>query len=195
MASQPEKSRLRNDVLRMRGSLSAIHRQAAESKVAQFLNELISQLKLVRLASYKNFQSEMALETWHATTPATLSFPRVDGDRLQFLRPQDLNAFEASSWGILEPKREGATVTSLQELDAVIVPGVAFDRRGSRLGYGKGYYDRALSNYLGIKIGVGFRAQLLEQDLPVESHDQQMDYIVTEDFVLSPINTEKRGTA
>jgi 5-formyltetrahydrofolate cyclo-ligase len=64
----------------------------------------------------------------------------------------------------------------------ILVPGVAFDRQGNRLGYGKGFYDRVLCGAGGssISVGVCFELQLVES-LPVEDHDQCLDLLVTEE--------------
>jgi 5-formyltetrahydrofolate cyclo-ligase len=67
------------------------------------------------------------------------------------------------------------------EPDWYLVPGVGFSLNGSRLGRGKGYYDRFLEDRKGIKIGLAWSGQLKE-NIPVESHDCYMDFIVTENF-------------
>ena len=63
-------------------------------------------------------------------------------------------------------------------LDLILVPGVAFDVRGQRLGRGKGFYDRLLAEISGVKCGVAFDEQLVER-IPDESHDARVDWIVT----------------
>jgi 5-formyltetrahydrofolate cyclo-ligase len=68
--------------------------------------------------------------------------------------------------------------------DVVIVPLLAFDRRGHRLGYGKGFYDRLLATSSGTTIGVGFAAQEVDA-LPAEAHDIRLDWIVTEREVIA----------
>lgn len=66
-------------------------------------------------------------------------------------------------------------------LDAILVPGLAFDLDGNRLGQGGGWYDRALAEgQNSLKIGVAFDCQVQETHIPHESHDQKMDYLVTE---------------
>lgn len=70
----------------------------------------------------------------------------------------------------------------------MLVPGVAFDKNGYRLGYGKGYYDNYLSDKPDIvKCGICFTMQLTD-DLPVNEHDVKMDHIITEDTPFSEIN-------
>jgi 5-formyltetrahydrofolate cyclo-ligase len=68
--------------------------------------------------------------------------------------------------------------------DLAIVPLLAFDRRGHRLGYGKGYYDRLLATSPITTIGVGFAAQEIDA-LPAESHDITLDWIITEREVIA----------
>jgi 5-formyltetrahydrofolate cyclo-ligase len=70
-----------------------------------------------------------------------------------------------------------------EDWDLAIVPLLAFDRRGYRLGYGKGFYDRLLSISPAITVGVAFAAQEVH-DLPVEAHDVPLDWIVTENEVI-----------
>ena len=64
------------------------------------------------------------------------------------------------------------------KFDLILVPGVAFDWRGHRLGRGKGFYDRLLAEMRGIKCGVAFDEQMVEE-MPAGTHDVRMDFIVT----------------
>ncbi len=82
--------------------------------------------------------------------------------------------------GILAPKWPEHTL-DVWKLSLVFVPGLAFDRQGYRLGYGRGYYDRFLQNKPEnvITIGLGYFCQLCEQ-VPHETHDQRLDYFVSE---------------
>jgi 5-formyltetrahydrofolate cyclo-ligase len=67
--------------------------------------------------------------------------------------------------------------------NAILIPGLSFDSTGSRLGRGKGYYDRYLQNFEGLKIGICYSFQLVEK-ITSEDHDVKMDYIVTENKIL-----------
>ena len=88
--------------------------------------------------------------------------------------------------GIPEPRPELRTGSIVQpgEIAAAIVPGSVFDPQGGRLGYGGGYYDRFLAQAApqAARIGLAFGLQLVDQ-VPIESHDQAMDFVVTEDNV------------
>ena len=75
-----------------------------------------------------------------------------------------------------------------KKIDVVLVPGVAFDKNFNRMGFGKGYYDKFLKEFEGIKIGVCHSFQLLDE-IPSEAHDVKMDVIVTEEEVWTKKNT------
>jgi 5-formyltetrahydrofolate cyclo-ligase len=116
------------------------------------------------------------------------AFPRIDGESLRFYHAHGAQWTAAHRWGLREPDPSASEEVQLHEFDGVLVLGLAFDRRGVRLGRGKGFYDRALSQYNGIKVGVAFSAQLAVE-LPMDAHDVRMDWIVTENDVLE--GTEK----
>lgn len=80
-------------------------------------------------------------------------------------------------FGVREPASSCAEISS-DKFDLVLVPGLAFDLSGNRLGRGWGFYDRLLEKTSGIKCGVGYDFQLLE-NIPAESHDAKVDFIVT----------------
>jgi 5-formyltetrahydrofolate cyclo-ligase len=80
-------------------------------------------------------------------------------------------------FGVREPASNCAEI-ALNQFDLILVPGMAFDLSGNRLGRGRGFYDRLLENASGIKCGVGYDFQLLEK-IPAELHDAKVDFILT----------------
>ena len=84
--------------------------------------------------------------------------------------------------GIMEPAADAPDVAP-SSIDLVIVPGVAFDRNGGRLGRGKGYYDRTLSKIAAVKIGVAFSWQLVET-VPMDAWDRPMDILIVDGDVI-----------
>ncbi|MDT8421833.1 MAG: 5-formyltetrahydrofolate cyclo-ligase [Desulfuromonadales bacterium] len=118
-------------------------------------------------------------------------YPRVNGERMAFIEVDDLGCLSSGSFGLLEP--EGGREVPVAELDLMVLPGVAFDRYGYRLGYGKGFYDRELhsAGFSGVLVGLCFGFQLLDR-LPVERHDVPVDCLVTEQgfFFRSPLRGE-----
>lgn len=79
-------------------------------------------------------------------------------------------------FGVFEPA--GDRPAPLNRLDLIVVPGLGFDLRGRRLGRGKGFYDRLLSEAAGVKCGICFEEQLLPE-IPVEPHDVGVDFLAT----------------
>ena len=92
---------------------------------------------------------------------------------------RSLDDLVESSRGLWEPDPARATLVDDAELDLVLVPGIAFDRRGWRIGFGAGLYDRFLAGAAAPRVALAFSLQILDS-LPVEPHDEPVDWIVTE---------------
>ena len=84
----------------------------------------------------------------------------------------------------MEPNPAESTPVALSDVDLAIIPGVAFDERGNRLGYGMGYYDRLLSRFKGSTVALAFELQILPS-VPREEHDVRVGKIVTEKRVIN----------
>lgn len=87
----------------------------------------------------------------------------------------------SGAYGISEPRR--VKEARIENIDAVLVPGLAFDRGGGRTGFGKGYYDRLLHSSCSVKIGLCYDFQIIDS-VPVQEHDVIMDFIVTEKEII-----------
>jgi 5-formyltetrahydrofolate cyclo-ligase len=109
-----------------------------------------------------------------------IALPRFDSANQNYAacRVQDLEKEIISGrFSIREPHKNCAEIP-LHEVDLILVPGIAFDLHGNRLGRGKGFYDRLLQKVRGSKIGIAFDEQIAEK-IPVEPHDVRMDFILT----------------
>jgi len=110
--------------------------------------------------------------------------PRMMPGHLMETRLYDPNIpMKTVSFGIAEPD-ERFELIPREEIDLVLVPAVCYDRRGYRLGFGGGYYDRWLEHYTGPKIGL-CRQVVLQDEVPTEPHDSWVDVLVTETENLS----------
>lgn len=110
-------------------------------------------------------------------------YPRVTGPLLEFAVVTRPGEFAPGAFGILEPT--GRQLVPFDEIDLLVVPGVAFDLAGHRLGYGKGFYDRVLARCRpGLqRVGFAYEFQVVEQ-LPAADHDCRLTHLVTEQRML-----------
>lgn len=118
------------------------------------------------------------LFSWALSKGKRLALPKVEGNELKLLKVKEDTQFVEGAFCIREPA-EGEEVQP-QEVDLALVPGIAFDRQGYRIGYGRGYYDRLLGKLGGLKVGVCYQFQLLEE-VPRDSWDVPVDLVVTEE--------------
>ena len=133
--------------------------------------------------------ASLSLEAKELFLPRCL--PQGQMEARRYLGPDRL---APGPFGILEPD-EGCPVIHPEHLSMILVPGLAFDRQGFRLGHGGGYYDRYLSGFCGFTVAL-CRNRFLFPSLPVEAHDRPVDLILTETCCLSPSLTRgKRGSA
>lgn len=110
----------------------------------------------------------------------TWCFPRTESDGAMTFRvmPYGTQHFELNSVGVREPSSQSAVVAT-QDLKGCLIPGLAFDAHGVRLGRGGGYYDRFLKSFKGHKLGVAFDVSVVKGALPREPHDQVMNIVAS----------------
>jgi len=110
--------------------------------------------------------------------------PYIDKKKIMHSsRLESLEELEEAPFGLLQPQK--LTDSERRKFDIILIPGLYFDKKGNRLGYGKGYYDKFLSEVEPecLKVGLCFGFQLGEE-IKAESWDVKMDYVVTEDSIL-----------
>src|SRR5919198_2798458 len=107
-----------------------------------------------------------------------VALPSVEGESLAFYELSSGRYLVKGRFGIMEPLPYGP----VDRIDLLVVPGIAFDKKGYRLGYGKGYYDKFLVKRKVFSIGLGYSFQLIES-LPTVEHDKKLDAIATEDGI------------
>lgn len=115
-----------------------------------------------------------------------LGYPRVSGEHIVAYQSHPMTLFEKSSWGILEPEENPNNLLDPSTIDLVLIPLLAIDLHGHRVGYGKGFYDRYLAHVSEqtIKVGVGFEDPISPID-DINSFDVPMDYLITPSGVIS----------
>lgn len=177
-----------------RRELAPAVREAASARIADHVLAMAEFAGAARVAAYVALPDEVSLGRVIAAVLASgrpLLLPRVDERRLVFSPVADLAALRLGSYGVREPLR-GAAETTWDARDLVLVPGVAFDRDGGRLGRGAGFYDRSLPSGSAAPriVGVCFDRQVIEA-VPVEPHDRRVDAVVTESGVVRRIPRDR----
>ena len=165
------KRKLRNTYRKIRDSISVCNRKFAEKSFVEELSSVITKAKLV--ASYCSFKSEFSTELINTllANQNKLCLPRVDGKNLLFYRPEDYpRNLEVNRWGILEPVLTNQLV-QLDDIDLMLIPALAFDSEGFRIGYGGGFYDKVLSKYKGKSWGIGYLQQHSPSSFLIDEHD------------------------
>jgi 5-formyltetrahydrofolate cyclo-ligase len=115
-----------------------------------------------------------------------VAYPRVVGPGVMTFHEAAASELAAGYHGILEPP-EAAPVVATEALDLLIVPGLAFDAGGERLGRGGGFYDRVLTGVARPRlcVGLAYAAQIVSE-VPRQGHDGRVDRVVTEAATLGP---------
>jgi 5-formyltetrahydrofolate cyclo-ligase len=178
----PKKS-LRRQMLQRRSALSLFEWESRSRLVQQhFLaSDLFAGAGVVALyAPVRQEVDTMAVMAGALAAKKKVLFPVVVPEGLQFREVAGQSDLVAGAFGIAEPG-PGSPQCPVEDADCIIVPGVAFDQSGRRIGYGKGYYDRALHQLegKGRLVGFGFDFQLVEE-IVGEPHDVALDLIITE---------------
>ncbi len=132
-----------------------------------------------RILMYHSLPDELStlefIDRWH--TEKEFFLPRVNGLNLEIL-PYDRSRLHLGAFSIEEP--DGTETVDINDIDLVIVPAVAYDRQGNRVGRGKGYYDRLLSTARSLTtIGVGYGFQLVDE-IDADPFDVAVNFIVTD---------------
>lgn len=168
------KSSFRQKFLKIRETLSSERRQEASLKAMELLTQ---DLPILSFASFKN-----EIDLWplnhELAKRRQLLLPKMTKEGLTLYWVEDIQKLIPTNNGLLEPDPNTSLIFSSEKQILALIPGIAFDQKRNRLGFGKGYYDRFLKSapYV-IKWGVGFKEQQVPS-LPVEEHDVQMDKLL-----------------
>lgn len=186
MATCPSKQDLRREVRAAKKAVP-LDEKIARSRAIMAQVERLSQFQQARtVLLYWSMDDEVAthefVNRWYGEKCVLL--PCVDGDDLKLRQYTGVECLVAGpDFGIGEPT--GEEFTRLDEVEMIVVPGVAFDQRNNRMGRGRGFYDRLLkSTPNAYKVGVAFDFQMFDE-IPVEEFDVPMDKVVCENLKVS----------
>jgi len=191
-----EKQKIRKKLLDLRNSLSAMEVLERSNQVMVNIYGMDDFKKANVVAVYISFGTEV---NTHGLIRSIIGEKEVlvpvvtDKEKKEIILSElrDWKELSSGSYGILEPKKEFIRKREENEVDISLVPGVAFDFYGNRIGYGSGYYDRLLRKMAGIKVGVAYDFQVINK-IPNEKHDVRVDKIVTDKFVREALESNFR---
>ncbi len=180
------KKEVRRRVRALRDSLSLEEMDRLSDLIADRLLDIPEVREAHTVMAFWSFGSEVrtsALIGRLHEDGVTIALPRIVGGELEAHRYAPGDPITVASFGAGEPS-EGEPAP-LDEIAVVLTPGIAFDRRGKRIGYGGGYYDRFLLRApRSLRVGVCFDVQLVESWLPAGDFDLSVDLVVTESVTL-----------
>lgn len=183
------KQNLRHLMLAKRKALAGITGKLASRLVQQTFvatEEFAAASVIVLYAAVHNEVETADVLQAALATSKTVLFPAVSSEGLVFRRIENASALRKGAYGIMEPP--AACIGYPPEVaDLIVIPGIVFDLAGRRIGYGKGYYDRALHQLEGMGKLAAFCYDFQVMDeIMGEPHDVRMDMIVTETRVIRP---------
>jgi len=191
------KEQIRIDMKRKRSALSIVEHREGSRLLHKQLFEIEAYRHCGSLLTYVSFGDEADTRELILRAFADhkkVYVPRVDKKEMEFYEIHSLDGLILSKFGILEPEPDSngmfpapAATQNHTGDNLMILPGLAFDFSGNRIGYGGGYYDRYLSSYADtrfVKIAIAFDFQLRDH-IPAEESDVKVDYIITPARVLS----------
>ncbi len=180
-----KKKKLRSSIIRKRSDLSVSHAHRLSRLIEKKLFIFKPFIEAQSVLFYIQFNNEVSTEMMikksidmgkRVSIPVTMWREK----KLYLTEIKDLDKeIEISRFGIPEPHSSFFMPVDLDDIDMVIVPGVAFDEKANRLGYGGGFYDRLLQDKRVRTIALAYDFQIVER-LPSEDHDISMDFIISE---------------
>jgi 5-formyltetrahydrofolate cyclo-ligase len=175
----------RRTVLLRRDTMPELARIAASDLIADSVMQLIARFpagEVIALYAPKGTEVDTSrIDAFARMRKLRVVYPRVvDGSKLLAFHETTIDELHEGHFSLREPSPDAPAV-EISQIAAFIVPGLAFDRHGGRIGWGHGYYDVTLAsaNPQAVRIGVSFECQLVDQ-APRDPHDIHLHHVVTE---------------
>lgn len=157
-----EKNKAREKFRRLRSEHSIEEKRRADQALTARLTHFLSEFQPQNILAYQPLKTEA--HPFNSEMSQHFAYPQVEGD-------------------VFHAVKDGQSVAA-QDLDMVLIPGIAFDRQGHRLGFGKGYYDRYLKTTSARRVGIAYAFQVSAHEFEVEAWDESVEWIVTDAYTL-----------
>ena len=191
---QITKSQIREEITQKIATLSskeiAEKTKAIENRLFDFANFLESKIALMYVNNEHEVQTEnILLRAFHYNKIVVLPAYSPENYEMMLKKVDDLKKdLQMGPRNILQPHDTRCKIVPIEKIDIAIIPALALDEKGGRIGSGEGYYDRLIPD-LSIttrKVALALEVQIVPQ-VPIESHDKHVDIIITEDRVIYKI--------
>jgi 5-formyltetrahydrofolate cyclo-ligase len=181
------KQEIRKQVEARRATLDPRWAEAASARIIRDFQTLEAFQSAGTIALYMAIGGEVNLdplfpECWKSGKRTCIPVFNTEAKLYEMAEITHETDYKTGHYGIREPI--SPTPFPMHEIDLVAVPGVAFDRKGRRLGRGGGYYDRLLAGFSGLSVALAFDFQILPA-IPTEPHDRPVDALVTETKIVN----------
>lgn len=195
MSKAEQKKKLRSAYLKKRNEMDSEKRRECSEKIRERLRRskrLKTASTVFVYAAYKSEVETQKIMSDLLKMGKRVAVPKVNGEEMDFYEIQSWEELFPGFQGILEPQGADKEPVIPEDSDVMLLPGAVYDRRGGRIGYGGGYYDRYLKKikdtygkepYL---MALCFQSQLYPGKLPSEEHDRKMDCVLTEKSIIAP---------
>ncbi len=173
-----KKDDIRRAIKARKTLLNEEEKLSAAERVFNLLEQTADFMLADRILMYHSLPDELSTRAFIRKWAGRKHFylPRVNGVNLEIL-PYDESRLALGSFHIEEPT--GNDTSAIDDMEMIVVPAVAYDRTGNRVGRGKGYYDRLLAGCRARKVGVGYDFQFVDE-IDADPHDVRVDVIITE---------------
>ncbi|MBD3202980.1 5-formyltetrahydrofolate cyclo-ligase [Candidatus Woesearchaeota archaeon] len=180
------KPKLRKKILELRRKFNKKDLSLKNKKISENIEGFDIFARSKTILFYVSFENEVRTHNLIKDSlkkKKTVIVPFLENKEICLSELKDFDELEHNKFGILEPKRECLKDFEIGNIDLIIVPGVVFDMKGHRIGFGMGCYDKLLMQSDATKIGLCYEFQILDK-IPEEAHDVPVDFIVTEKRIL-----------
>jgi 5-formyltetrahydrofolate cyclo-ligase len=178
-----QKDKIRKEINEKRKKLDLFHKHKFDRKIFEVLLQLPEWKSAKNILMYVSHSYEvdthMIIRTHIDEKNIIVPKSNKIDNTLVLHKINTFNDLKKGNYNILEPVSHTKTIPA-KNIDLAIVPGVAFDLKGHRIGYGKAYYDKLLPKLNCKKIGLAYSLQIVD-NIPAEKHDEPVDLLITED--------------
>jgi 5-formyltetrahydrofolate cyclo-ligase len=186
------KKQIRKDILSLRNALPKTELEAMSRNICGRFTRLPVVENCASVMIFLSFGSEINTDyiiewLWEKQKKVLVPLCKPEAREMDIIPITTFDDLEPGYFGIREPKRDLRPPVDKEAIDLVVVPAVAFDRRGYRVGYGGGYYDRFLAGMDVPRIGLAFSCQIIPE-APVDQYDLAVQGIVTEKEYINAAN-------